>query len=343
MNDATVVRAVDARKRYDETVALDGVSLSVREGEVFGLIGPNGAGKTTLVRALTGTTDADGTLELFGTPARESDRSRLGLLPQEFGPPDRLTARELVAYYGGLYDESRPVDDVLADVGLAADTWYEHLSGGQKRRACVATALVNDPDVLFLDEPTTGIDPAGRRSLWSLIESLADGGVTVFLTSHSMEEVERLADRVGLLRDGDLVAVGTPAELVADHGGPTRLVVTGPAVTAGADPLREAGFAVEVGEEELVVGDVAPTDLGAAVTALGDAGVEYDSLTWTEPTLEDVYLRLTGETFEGAYTPGASAVQATGGDGTEDGASSTAADDASGAAGGDAATTEVER
>ncbi|MFC7096661.1 ABC transporter ATP-binding protein [Halobaculum marinum] len=320
MNDATVVRAVDARKAYDETVALDGVSLDVRAGEVFGLIGPNGAGKTTLVRALTGTADAEGTLELFGAPARESDRSRVGLLPQEFGPPERLTARELVAYYGGLYDESRPVDEVLADVGLAADadTWYEKLSGGQKRRACVATALVNDPDVLFLDEPTTGIDPAGRRSLWALIEELADGGVTVFLTSHSMAEVERLSDRVGLLRDGDLVAVGTPAELVAEHGGPARLVVAGPDVEAGADPLREAGFAVDVGADELVLGDVAPTDLADAVTALADAGVTYESLTWTEPTLEDVYLRLTGETFEGAFTPGASAVEGATGDATEE-------------------------
>ena len=310
MTTEPVVRAVDARKAYDGTVALDGVSLDVREGEVFGLIGPNGAGKTTLVRALTGTADAEGTLELFGTPARGSDRSRLGLLPQEFGPPERLTARELVAYYGGLYGDSRPVGDVLADVGLAddADTWYEKLSGGQKRRACVATALVNDPDLLFLDEPTTGIDPAGRRSLWGLIESLADGGVTVFLTSHSMTEVERLADRVGLLRDGDLVAVGTPAELVAEHGGPARLVVAGPDVAAGVDPLRDAGFAVEVGADELILGDVSPADLADAVTALADAGVAYESLTWTEPTLEDVYLRLTGETFEGAYTPGASAV-----------------------------------
>ena len=335
MNDATVVRAVDARKLYDGTAALDGISLDVHEGEVFGLIGPNGAGKTTLVRALTGTVDADGTLELFGDAAVDSDRSRIGLLPQEFGPPERLTARELVAYYGGLYDESRPVDDVLADVGLTddADTWYEHLSGGQKRRACVATALVNDPDVLFLDEPTTGIDPAGRRALWGLLDSLADSGVTVFLTSHSMEEVERLADRVGLLCDGELVAVGTPGELVADHGGPARFVVAGPDVAAGADPLRDAGFAVEVGTDELVLGDVTPAELGDAVTALADAGVGYESLTWTEPTLEDVYLRLTGETFEGTFTPGASAV---GADGRPDAADDDVAADA-------AATAEVER
>jgi ABC-2 type transport system ATP-binding protein len=334
MNDATVVRAVDARKSYDGTVALDGVSLDVHEGEVFGLIGPNGAGKTTLVRALTGTVDAEGTLELFGESAGDSDRSRVGLLPQEFGPPARLTARELVAYCGGLYDESRPVDDVLADVGLAddadADTWYENLSGGQKRRACVATALVNDPDVLFLDEPTTGIDPAGRRALWGLLDSLADSGVTVFLTSHSMEEVERLADRVGLLCKGRLAAVGTPGELVAEHGGPARLVVAGPTVESGADPLRGAGFTVDVGAGELVLSDVSPAQLGDAVTVLADAGVEYESLTWTEPTLEDVYLRLTGEEFEGTVTPGASAVDGAGATDGRKGATT-------------AATTEAER
>jgi ABC-2 type transport system ATP-binding protein len=163
-----VIRAEDVRREYGETVALDGVSLSVAEGEVFGLIGPNGAGKTTLVRALTGTTDVAGRVELFGTHPRSADPQRVGLLPQEFSPPARLTARELLDYYGGLYDDRRSTADVLADVGIAdaTDTVYEQLSGGQKRRACVGTALVNDPDLLVLDEPTTGVDPNGRRDLW---------------------------------------------------------------------------------------------------------------------------------------------------------------------------------
>ncbi|WP_435124783.1 ABC transporter ATP-binding protein [Halobaculum sp. D14] len=311
MSDDAAVHAADVRKTYGETVALDGVSLAVERGEVFGLIGPNGAGKTTLVRALTGTTAVDGDVAVLGDPPAEVDRAALGLLPQEFSPPDRLTARELLDYYGGLYDRSRPVDDVLADVGLAADadTWYERLSGGQRRRVCVGLALVNDPDVLFLDEPTTGIDPAGRRDLWRLLDDLADGGTTVFLTSHSMDEVERLADRVALLRDGGIVASGTPAELVAEHGGPARLVVGGEAVESGADPLRDAGFTVDVGVDELVVEGLDPTRVGDAANALSDAGVDYDSLTWTEPSLEDVYLRLTGEEFEGTYTPGATVVE----------------------------------
>ena len=295
--DAVLV-ADDVRRTYGDTVALDGVSLSVAEGEVFGLIGPNGAGKTTLVRALTGTTDTEGEVRVLGERPTSVDSQRVGFLPQSFTPPERLTARELVAYYAGLYEEARDPDSVLADVGLGGtgDTWYENLSGGQQRRVCVATALVNDPDVLFLDEPTTGIDPAGRRALWGLIENLADSGTTVFLTSHSMDEVERLADRVGLLNAGELVAVGSPGELVAEHGGETRLVVR---TSAGTDAVADAGFVVEADQESLTFHDVDPRDIGRAVDALEAAGVAYDSLTWKQPGLEEVYLRLTGEAFEG--------------------------------------------
>ncbi|WP_101296456.1 ABC transporter ATP-binding protein [Halegenticoccus soli] len=294
-------RTGDDASRSGGTVALDGVSLSVAAGEVFGLIGPNGAGKTTLVRALTGTTTIDGgSVRVLGSEPTAVDPARIGLLPQSFSPPGRLTARELVSYYAGLYDEARDPDEVLADVGLAgaADTWYEKLSGGQQRRTCVGIALVNDPEVLFLDEPTTGIDPAGRRSLWSLLSDLAAGGTTVFLTSHSMDEVERLSDRVGLLADGRLVAVGTPNGLIAEHGGKSRLVVRTPAGEEAARAAVDAGFAAEASADELVLRGVSPTDIGEAVAALDAAGVGYDSLAWTQPSLEDVYLSLTGETFE---------------------------------------------
>jgi ABC-2 type transport system ATP-binding protein len=294
--EGTALVADDVRKRYGDTVALDGVSLSIPEGEVFGLVGPNGAGKTTLVRALTGTTRSEGSISVLGAAPDAVDPQRVGLLPQSFYPADRLTARELIAYYAGLYDEARPVDAVLDDVGLAddADTWYENLSGGQRRRACVGTALVNDPDVLFLDEPTTGIDPAGRRSLWALVDDLAAGGTTVLLTSHSMAEVERLADRVGLLRDGSLVAVGSPDELVAEHGGDSHLLVDGATVDTAA---VSAALDADVGERDgqLVVRNVALAEVGDVVAALEAAGVDFDSFTWAEPSLEDVYLRLTGE------------------------------------------------
>ncbi|WP_410765192.1 ABC transporter ATP-binding protein [Haloferax sp. DFSO60] len=301
MNEVLV--AADLRKSYGDVTALSGVSLSVAEGEVFGLIGPNGAGKTTLVRALTGTTAVDaGTVSLLGADPTDVDRQRLGLLPQEFRPAGRLTARELIDYYGGLYDDARDTDDLLSEVGLAesAETWYENLSGGQQRRACIALTLVNDPDVLFLDEPTTGIDPAGRRDLWTLIERLADRGTTVFLTSHSMEEVERLADRVGLLNAGELVTVGRPDELVAEHGGESRLVVRTDDATALESVSLPGEFATNVNGTELTIHEIGPREIGPAVDALDDAGVEYESLVWKQPGLEEVYLSLTGEQFEAA-------------------------------------------
>jgi len=308
--DAAVV-ARNVTKRYGDTVAVDDVSLSVPAGTVFGLIGPNGAGKTSLVRCLTGTTAYDGDVSLLGSAPERVERARIGLLPQSFSPPERLTVRELLGYYANLYDESRDVDSVIAEVGLAdaADTWYEELSGGQQRRACVGITLVNDPDVLFLDEPTTGIDPTGRRDLWTLIEELAAAGTTVFLTSHSMDEVERLADQVAMLADGRVIAEGSPSALVAEHGGDSRLVVR---TEAGADRLADAPFRVEASAGRLTLHGVDATRIDDAVDALATAGIEYESFTWTEPTLEDVYLELTGREFAGSASvdePAGSAVE----------------------------------
>ncbi|MDG5760037.1 ABC transporter ATP-binding protein [Natronococcus sp. A-GB1] len=292
----TAVVAEGLEKRYDGTTALAGVTLSVERGEVFALIGPNGAGKTTLVRALTGTTEPDsGSARVLEAAPSAVDRDRLGVLPQSFSPPDRLTARELVAYYAGLYDDHRDPEAVLADVGLANadDTWYENLSGGQQRRVCVGTALVNDPDVLFLDEPTTGIDPAGRRTVWRLIEDLADSGTTVFLTTHDMAEAERLADRVGLLADGELVARGTPMGLVADHAGSSRLTIETPADQTAFEDLP---FPTTTRGSEVVVREVSPAEIGRVVDYLEQRGIDYSGLSWAEPDLEDVYLELADET-----------------------------------------------
>ena len=304
----TAIVAEDVSRAYGDTVAVDGVSLSVEEGEVFGLVGPNGAGKTTLVRALVGTTDAEGRVELFGEDPRAVARERVGLLPQNFDPPARLTARELLAYYASLYDDRRPVEAVLEDVGMAgdADTYYENLSGGQQRRICVATALVNDPDLLVLDEPTTGIDPAGRRQLWDLLSARAEAGATVLVTTHYMEEAQRLADRVGLMTDGSLLAVDTPDRLVAEHGGDSLLRVrlaadsgsepgAGDSDTEASPGLPDLGYPAERRDGRLTVRGVPPEEVGTVADRLSGAGVRYDSLTWTEPDLEDVYLELTGQ------------------------------------------------
>jgi len=290
-----VLVASDVGRRYGDTVALDGVSLTATAGEVLALVGPNGAGKTTLVRALTGTTDATGDVRLFGQSPRTVARDRIGLLPQSFSPHERLTARELLEYYAGLYDATRDVAAVLDDVGLAdtASTTYENLSGGQQRRTCVATALINDPDLLVLDEPTTGIDPAGRRDLWRLLEGLADRGVTILVTTHYMEEAQRLADRVGLLADGTLVALDSPDRLVAEHGGDSQLIVDGSFDEAAVSAIDyPAETAIRNGR--LVVYGIRPESIGSVTEQLGEAGIEYDSLTWKQPDLEDVYLELTG-------------------------------------------------
>lgn len=281
-------------KNYGETTALDGVSLTVGEGEVFALVGPNGAGKTTLVRCATGTArpSAGSVRVLDGLPQR-LDRDRIGVLPQDFTPYERLTPRELLGYYAGLYGDAGDVVDVLGDVGLGGvlDKRYSELSGGQKRRVCVATALVNDPDLLLLDEPTTGIDPRGRRELWRLVEGLAGGGTTVFLSTHYMEEAERLADRVGLLSDGALVEVGEPSDLVERYGGEPRLVVE----ARSLDEAPELGIDARLVDGSLVVEGVSPYEIEDVLDMLEGVGVDYDAFEWRQPGLEDVYLDLTGE------------------------------------------------
>ncbi|MFB6310193.1 MAG: ABC transporter ATP-binding protein [Salinirussus sp.] len=283
--------AENVRRRYGDVIALDGVTLSVDRGEIFGLVGPNGAGKTTLVRALTGTTEAEGQVRVLGEPPQTVDRAEISLLPQNFVPADRLTARELLSYYAGLYDDPLSVDELLNTVGLAeaAGVRYENLSGGQQRRACVGTALVNDPSVCFLDEPTTGIDPAGRRALWAVLEDLAARGTTVFLTTHDMAEAEHLADRVGLLADGALLAIDAPAELVDRYGGAAQL-----RIETTTDRIPDLDYEAKLIDDTIIIGDVPATAVGDVVAKLENAGVEYGELTWTEPDLEDVYLTLTG-------------------------------------------------
>lgn len=288
----TAIVAEDVKKSYGDTTALRGVSLSISEGRVYGLIGPNGAGKTTLVRCLTGTTIPDtGTVALFEQNPATTRLPDLGLLPQEFQPADRLTPRELIAYYAGLYDAARGVDEVLSAVGLTevANTRYVDLSGGERRRTLVGTAIVNDPRLLFLDEPTTGIDPAGRRAVWSLIADLASAGTTVLLTTHDMTEAARLADTIGVITDGSIVAEAPPEELVAEYGGPSRLHIE------TDEDVELPEYQTKRTNQGLVVENVSAKEIGQIIEALETTGTPYSAVTWQDPTLETVYLELTGE------------------------------------------------
>ncbi|MDY6764466.1 MAG: ABC transporter ATP-binding protein [Halobacteria archaeon] len=294
-----LIVADDVRKLYGDITALAGVSLNISGGEVFSLIGPNGAGKTTLVRCLTGTTTpSEGDVSVLDSDPSDLDKSLISVLPQDFDPPELLSARELVNYYAGLYPDARDTGEVLEEVGItdAAGTRYQKLSGGQKRRVCVGASLVNDPEVLFLDEPTTGIDPAGRRSIWDLIEGLADEGTTVFLTTHYMEEAESLSDRVGLLHDGELVKVGSPQALIRKHGGKSKVVVNTEVSTSDLD-IEAEGYEIEKNENQIIFHDVAPSEVGEVIDTLSSEGVEYDEFMWKQPDLEDVYLRLTDAHF----------------------------------------------
>ena len=291
---------VDVRSlshNYGDVQALDNVDLTITPGEIFALIGPNGAGKTTLVRSITGTiAPVDGSIQIFGVDPDTIVKSRIGLLPQAFGPPNRLTGREIIEYYGGLYDNARSTEEVLADIGMvdAADRWYERLSGGQQRRICVGTALVNDPDLLILDEPTTGIDPRGRQRVWNLLRELKQDGRTVLLTTHNMGEAETLADQVGLLSEGSLVTTGSPEALIRDHGGKSRLSVE-PIHDVDADTIASLDIDIEQHDNRLYVADIKAQDVGEILAVLHAADISFSRFVWEDPSLEDVYFSLTTE------------------------------------------------
>jgi len=277
---AIVVR--DLRKSYDGIEALRGVSFEVARGEVFGLLGPNGAGKTTAVEILEGYRSRDeGEVSVLGHDpghAPRDLRERIGVVLQHSELSPLLTVREVHRLFAGYYERPRDVDDVIELVGLAEkrDARVRTLSGGQKRRLDLGVALVGDPDLVFLDEPTTGFDPAARRSAWEMIRSLRELGKTVLLTTHYLDEAQQLADRVAVIRAGQIVRTGAPAELV---GGSRTAEIR----------FRRNGELVVVETDE-------PTRVLNELTAeaLAD-GVELERLEVRRPTLEDVYLELVDE------------------------------------------------
>jgi ABC-2 type transport system ATP-binding protein len=277
---AIIVR--DLRKAYGGTAALRGVSFEIAEGEVFGLLGPNGAGKTTTVEILEGYRSRDGgeVTVLGHDPARAERalRERIGVVLQQSQMFQNLTVHELHAMFAGYYERPRDVEEVIALVGLAnkAGDRVKTLSGGQKRRLDLGIALVGDPDLVFLDEPTTGFDPAARRAAWGMIRSLRLLGKTILLTTHYLDEAEQLADRVAVLRDGEIIREGAPAELT---GGSTETEIR----------FRRDGEVVVMRTNE-------PTKLLNRLTSEALAeGRELEGLSVRRPTLEDVYLELTAQ------------------------------------------------
>jgi ABC-2 type transport system ATP-binding protein len=285
------VEARGLRKSYGDLDALDGIDLTVQPGELVAILGPNGAGKTTLVEILEGHRRASGgEVRVLGfDPARRERafRARIGIVLQEEGLDANLTVREAVELYSAAYPAPRPAGEVLELVGLGerAGVRAQTLSGGQRRRLDLALGIAGDPDLVFLDEPTTGFDPAARRQAWELIERLQALGKTILLTTHYLDEAQHLADRVVVIARGRVLAEGPPEAL----GGSTAATISFRA-PAGA-PLP-AGAEVD-GDRVRLRTDTPTRDLAPLVAWAAERGVELEGLTVTRPSLEDVYLELT--------------------------------------------------
>ena len=305
----TAIQCRDLRKTYDGKVeAVRGLNLEIQAGECFGLLGPNGAGKTTTIEILEGLLEpTSGEVSILGHSWRENEREMrewLGISLQETRLSEKLTVHETVELFASFYLEPRSTDEVLGQLQLTekADSWVGKLSGGQRQRLAVATALVCNPKILFLDEPTTGLDPQSRRQLWDIIRAFQRDGGTVLLTTHYMEEAARLCDRVAIMDHGRVIALGSPTELIASLGA-HQVVEFSAAGDLDVNAIQSLPGAHELIKREngyfLTVDSTAET-LPALFAEIDRQGRQLSSLTTHQATLEDVFVRLTGRALRDA-------------------------------------------
>ena len=299
------MKVAGVRKTYGSLVAVDDISFEVRDGEIFGLIGPNGAGKTTTMECVEGLRRPDrGTITVLGLdPIRDvyALQDRIGVQLQQAQLQKRIKVWEAVHFWASLYRrKTSDGDRLLEQLGLAEkrNAWFMTLSGGQKQRLFIVLALVNDPELVFLDELTTGLDPQARRAIWDLIRGIRQRGKTVFLTTHLMEEAERLCDRVAIIEHGRVVDVDSPEGLVRRHCPERTVVVT------TEDPAAEAHFRAIPGAEEVTASAARYTIRGtgdgfitAVIQCISEARIAVSDFRTVHPTLEDVFLKLTGHSI----------------------------------------------
>ena len=287
---APIVEVRDLVKQYPKVRAVDGVSFAVQPGICFGLLGPNGAGKTTTIEILEGLSQPTaGEVRFRGEPLGSGYRERIGIQFQTTALQDYLTVRENLNFFGALYEKRVPQEQLIESCRLAEflDRDTGKLSGGQRQRVLLAIALVNDPELLFLDEPTTGLDPQARRNFWDLIREIRSRGKTILLTTHYMEEAYELCDEIAIMDHGHVIARGSPQRLLSDHFNDVVLELPG-----GAVGPRELPLTVQRRGDNV---EIMTADVNGAIAALLAAGVSLASLKVRPRTLEDLFLELTGK------------------------------------------------
>jgi len=292
------VEVTSLKKHYGDLKAVDGISFTVNEGEVFGLLGPNGAGKTTTIEIMEGLRKRDeGTVKVLGRDPWEKGyelHRKIGAIPQEFTFFEKTSPREAVKYYADLFGVTVDPDEILKEVLLedSANVLFENLSGGQKQKTGLALSLVNSPDLLFLDEPTTGLDPNARRAIWEVIRGLKKKGKTVILTTHYLDEAQQLSDRVAIMNHGHIVAMGTSDEIIEEHGSGERLEIHG---TEKLAAYVEANTDLKVkynGNNLVIVTLKKKIDALAALAAVEQSGMDWGEIQTRRDSLDDVFVKL---------------------------------------------------
>ena len=306
MNSNVAIEVEALTKRYGDLTAVNGVSFTVDRGEIFAFLGPNGAGKTTTVEMLECLRKpTSGKAYVLGYDISKDQaniKKRTGVLPQDFYTYERLTVKETIEYFAGMFNKHPDVDELikLVDLEDKKNVQFKHLSGGLKQRLGIAVALVNDPELIFLDEPTAGLDPKARHVVWHLIDEFHKQGKTVFLTTHYMEEAEALADRVGIIYNGNIVALDTADKLISEYGKRNLLILkkaSSKAVTAVEKLGIKASFDDATGDVTIHLNHA--LGVSEILRELTKTNISFDELQLKRSSLEDVFLNLTGATLEG--------------------------------------------